>query len=114
MPAPGQAPFAGSRERDFAAAAVEQARANLFFQSADLRGNRRLRTEALLRGAGEAQRARHFQKRFQLIKIHIRAGTSHPDLVRCASAISPNDARGQVLANSIPRYGRDERNDGPE
>jgi ABC-type glutathione transport system ATPase component len=42
----------------------------VIFQGADLRGNSRLRAEALLRGTRERAQAGNFQKSFQLVEVH--------------------------------------------
>src|SRR5690242_1599705 len=60
----------GGGERNFAAGAIEQARANFLFKRTDLRRDRRLRTETLLGGSRERTEPRNFDEGFQLIEIH--------------------------------------------
>jgi hypothetical protein len=52
--------FAGAGNGDFSSAAVEQPGSNFFFQRANLRRNRRLRTETALRRSREAPEPRDF------------------------------------------------------
>ncbi len=62
--------LAGCGDRNLAAGAVQQFGADFFLERADLRGDRGLGAEALLRGAREAQQPRHFEKSFELVKVH--------------------------------------------
>src|SRR5580698_2877443 len=64
--------FARCREGDFTAVAVEEARAHLIFQGANLRRDRRLSNHELFRGAGKASQTAYFQKGSQLLEIHAR------------------------------------------
>ena len=61
--------FAGTGERDLAAAAIEKAMAEVGLERPDLRGDRGLCDVQLFCGAGEALLSRHFEKRGEPIEV---------------------------------------------
>ena len=65
-----QKSLAGGGERDFAAGTVEQLGADFFLDAANLRRNRRLGAETLLRRPRERGVPRHFEKGFELVEVH--------------------------------------------
>src|ERR1035438_6959255 len=60
-------------ERNLATGTVEELRPDFFFQPANLRRNRGLRAKTLLRAPRERGVPRHFEKGFELVKIHSRS-----------------------------------------
>src|ERR1700722_10109569 len=62
--------LARGRERYLATRTVEQLGPDFFLQPSNLRRNRRLCTETLLRRPRKRSVPRHFKKRFELIEVH--------------------------------------------
>jgi len=95
--------LAGSGERDAASRAVEEARADFFFERANLGGNGGLSAKTLLRRAREAGEARYFEKDFQLIEVHgvlgVRsvADVAHGITIRPIAAPSGYDEFGMLF-----------------